>query len=149
MTGSASRVCVIGAGAAGLCAARRLAEAQLTPVIFEQTGVVGGTWVFNEATGMDQHGLPIHSSMYKSLKTNLPKEVMAFPDYPFPSTEPESFLHHKDVLSYLENFARDHNLKRFVKFKTIVKNISLKVIAVASPQLFCQWHSLEPYILPN
>ena len=124
---SASKVCVIGAGAAGLCAARRLAEAQLSPVIFEQTNVVGGTWVFNESTGMDQHGLPIHSSMYKSLKTNLPKEVMAFPDYPFPSKK-ESFLHHKDVLSYLENFARDHDLMKHVRFKTVVKNISLKVI---------------------
>ena len=29
----------------------------------------------------------IHSSMYKNLRTNLPKEVMAFPDFPFDDSE--------------------------------------------------------------
>ena len=72
---------------------------------------------------MDQSGLPIHSSMYKSLKTNLPKEVMAFPDYPFPSGD-KSFLHHRDVLAYLENFATDHNLFPYIRFNTLVKGIS-------------------------
>ena len=42
MASSSAKVCVIGAGAAGLCAARRLAEAHLQPVVFEQTNVVGG-----------------------------------------------------------------------------------------------------------
>uniref|UniRef100_A0A8D9C0F0 Uncharacterized protein n=1 Tax=Cacopsylla melanoneura TaxID=428564 RepID=A0A8D9C0F0_9HEMI len=36
---------------------------------------VGGTWVYTEQTGRDQYGLPVHSSMYKRLKTNLPKEI--------------------------------------------------------------------------
>ena len=50
--------------------------------------------MYNDKVGKDENGMPIHSSMYKSLKTNLPKEVMAFPDFPFPSDETESFLHH-------------------------------------------------------
>ena len=29
--------------------------------------------MYNEKVGIDEKGLPIHSSMYKSLKTNLPK----------------------------------------------------------------------------
>ena len=41
-------------------------------------------------------GEPIHSSMYLDLKTNLPKEVMAFPDFPFRNTD-DSFLHHSKV----------------------------------------------------
>ena len=89
-----------------------------------------GTWVYNESTGLDQiSGLPIHSSMYKSLKTNLPKEVMAFPDYPFAATvkgniKDQSFLHHRDVLAYLEKFAVDHKLFPHIRFNTLVKGIS-------------------------
>ena len=79
----------------GLCAARHLAnQKNLIPVVYEQSSDIGGTWVYNDKVGKDENGMPIHSSMYKSLKTNLPKEVMAFPDFPFPSDETESFLHH-------------------------------------------------------
>jgi flavin-dependent dehydrogenase len=42
------KVCVIGAGAAGLCACRHLASdaaARFSPVVIEQGSVVGGTWV--------------------------------------------------------------------------------------------------------
>ena len=59
-----SKVCVIGAGAAGLCAARHLLAAtpSVTPVVFEQSGVLGGTWVYTDEVGRDgRHGLPIHS----------------------------------------------------------------------------------------
>ena len=63
-------VCVIGAGAAGLCAVRHLAA---YPDVFnvkayEQSSVVGGTWVYQEKTGVDENGLPIHSSMYRNLR---------------------------------------------------------------------------------
>ncbi|KAI8426008.1 hypothetical protein MSG28_004984 [Choristoneura fumiferana] len=65
-----SRACVIGAGAAGLCAARHLlAEPSVSAVdVLEQAGQVGGTWVYTEDTGYDDFGLPIHTSMYKSLR---------------------------------------------------------------------------------
>ena len=95
------KVAVIGAGAAGLCSARHLSQngphqKKIVPVVYEQSSVVGGTWVYNEKIGQDQWGLPVHSSMYKSLKTNLPKEAMAFPDFPFEDTK-ESFLHHSAI----------------------------------------------------
>ena len=66
-----SKVCVIGAGAAGLCAARHLlATPSVTPVVFEQSAVLGGTWVYTDEVGRDsRHGLPIHSRytyMYSS-----------------------------------------------------------------------------------
>ena len=64
------RVAVIGAGAAGLCAVRHLASRPSTFCVtaFEQSPGVGGTWVYTDQTGTDQHGLPIHSSMYRNLK---------------------------------------------------------------------------------
>lgn len=64
------RVCVAGAGAAGLCAARHLLpEPCVSEVdVLEQSGQLGGTWVYTENVGYDDFGLPIHTSMYKSLR---------------------------------------------------------------------------------
>ena len=64
------RVCVIGAGAAGLTAARHLSRLPklFTVNVFEQTDSVGGTWVYTPDTGVDKHGQPIHQSMYNNLR---------------------------------------------------------------------------------
>ena len=64
------RVCVIGAGAAGLSAARHLtSELDVFDVqVFEQSSRVGGTWVYSENTGIDERGFPIHSSIYWNLR---------------------------------------------------------------------------------
>lgn len=64
------RVAVIGAGAAGLCAARHLAsKPHLYQVhVFEKSDQVGGTWIYTEDTGKDKYGLAVHSSMYRNLK---------------------------------------------------------------------------------
>ena len=64
------RVCVIGAGAAGLSAARHLtSELDAFDVhVFEQSSCVGGTWVFTEDAGIDERGIPVHSSVYRNLR---------------------------------------------------------------------------------
>lgn len=119
-----SKVCIIGGGAAGLCAARHLAnQKNLIPVVYEQSSDIGGTWVYNDKVGKDENGMPIHSSMYKSLKTNLPKEVMAFPDFPFPSDETESFLHHTQVCGYLKNYTSHFGLEKFIHLNSVVKHV--------------------------
>ncbi|XP_069693152.1 uncharacterized protein [Periplaneta americana] len=119
------RVAVIGAGAAGLCAARHLAADpnRFEFKVFEQWGEVGGTWCYTEMTGTDQFGVPIHSSMYKNLKTNVPKEIMPFPDFPFHDTE-TSFVHHTDVLKYLKEYAKHYDLYKNIRLRTIVKKVS-------------------------
>ena len=64
------RVCVIGAGASGLAAARHLTS-QLDVfdvTVFEKASRVGGLWVYNDTTGTDERGFPIHSSIYKNLR---------------------------------------------------------------------------------
>lgn len=62
------RACVVGAGASGLCAARHLLAAGFETVVLERAHTLGGTWVYMENTGYDEYGLPIHTSMYKSLR---------------------------------------------------------------------------------
>ncbi|KAK3086070.1 hypothetical protein FSP39_013045 [Pinctada imbricata] len=119
------RVAVIGAGAAGLCAVRHLkARPDLfEPVCFELNSRVGGTWIYNDKTGLDEHGIPIQSSMYKNLRTNLPKEVMAFPQFPFKKSLP-SFIRHEDVLAYLESYAEHYDVYKHIKFNHMVQNVT-------------------------
>ncbi|CAH2106037.1 unnamed protein product [Euphydryas editha] len=126
------RVCVVGAGAAGLCAARHLlVEPCVTHVdVLEQTSQLGGTWVYTETTGYDDFGLPIHTSMYKSLRTNLPKEVMGFPDFPVPESE-KSYLPAKDMLAFLQSYAEKHGVTEHIKFKHHVQLIKPKQGATA------------------
>ena len=78
--------------------------------------------MYNEKVGSDDHGMPIHSSMYKSLKTNLPKEVMAFPDFPFPN-EIESYLHHTQVFDYLNDYSAHYGLEKFININSLVKHV--------------------------
>ena len=143
------RVCIIGAGAAGICAAKHLSKLtpalnslgnnqnvpNFVPVLFEKGTTVGGTWVYNDSQENEETVLKqseenifdeIHSSMYKNMYTNLPKQVMAYPDFPFPSQISRSFLHHTEVREYLESYAKNFDLMKFIHFKTDV--ISVKPI---------------------
>ncbi|XP_053485031.1 uncharacterized protein zgc:77439 isoform X1 [Ictalurus furcatus] len=116
------RVAVVGAGAAGLCAARHVLARQdlfAPPVLFEITKNVGGTWVYEERVGHYDNGLPIHSSMYRDLRTNIPKEVMSFPDFPFAKHLP-SFVHHTEVRKYLEQYCDHFRLWDHIRFGTTV-----------------------------
>lgn len=63
------RVCVIGAGPAGLASLRYLTEnpGAFEVVAFEQTANIGGTWAYQENDGTDGHGRPVHSPMYRDL----------------------------------------------------------------------------------
>jgi len=65
-------VCVIGAGAAGLCAVRHLTTNTIFKITsYEQTNDIGGTWVYKEQVGLDENDLPIHSSMYQNLRFDI------------------------------------------------------------------------------
>ncbi|MED6199286.1 hypothetical protein PIB30_074539 [Stylosanthes scabra] len=74
-------VAVIGAGAAGLVAARELRREEHRVVVFERGEQVGGTWVYtpereSDPLGVDPKSRVVHSSLYDSLRTNLPRECM-------------------------------------------------------------------------
>lgn len=62
------RVAVIGAGTAGICAAKHALAHQCSVTVYEQAKQVGGTWVYTDNIGSDDYGLDVHSSMYKGLQ---------------------------------------------------------------------------------
>lgn len=112
---------IIGAGAAGLNTAKNLLENQIQVIIYEKTDQLGGTWVYRDSN--DPYFL--ESSMYKNLRTNLPKQIMKFPDFDFPIDIP-NFPHHPQVKQYLNDYAEKFNLKKLIHYHCTVKNIEYK-----------------------
>ncbi|KAI4497513.1 hypothetical protein M0802_007524 [Mischocyttarus mexicanus] len=125
MAGNVSKkVCVVGAGAAGLCAAKHLAgDTNFEITVYEQTGDIGGTWVYNHQVGLNENGLPIHSSMYQNLRTNLPAKIMNFPDYMRMEAQEPCCVSHNEILSYLRNYAEHFKLLKYIQFYVKVENI--------------------------
>ena len=112
-----SRVAVLGAGPCGLSLLRAFAIAEASGetipeiVCFEKQSDWGGMWNFTWRTGLDEHGEPVHGSMYKHLWSNAPKECLEFADY----TCDEHFAG-KPMPSYLpRQFFRDYIIGRAEK----------------------------------
>lgn len=85
------KLCVIGAGAAGLCALKNGIDFGCDVTVFEQSDKVGGLWNYTADTGKDKFGLDMHSTIYEGLMVNAPKELMGYPSVPFPEKE-QSFV---------------------------------------------------------
>lgn len=67
--------------------------------------------------------------MYATLRTNLPREVMGFTDFPFDTTQGWSrdkrrFPGHAEVQAYLEAFAEFHKLQNHIRLGTRVESVS-------------------------
>lgn len=71
---SSTRVCVIGGGAAGLISSQVLKDRGISFQCYEKSAYCGGVWNYWGNTKAGENGNP----MYKSLRTNLPREVMPF-----------------------------------------------------------------------
>lgn len=117
------RVAVVGAGPAGLCAARHLIAEGIQAEVYEQCPDIGGTWVYTEETAGGPHIIPLHSSLYHDLWTNLPKETMMYPDFPY-REEGYSYLPSEKVLQYLVDYADHFNLHNIIKVKHQVKTVA-------------------------
>jgi cation diffusion facilitator CzcD-associated flavoprotein CzcO len=94
-------------------------------------------WVYTPEVESDPIGLNpnrniVHSSMYQSLRINLPRELMGFQDYPFVAKEeddeerdPRRFPGHTEVLNYLNGFAREFGISEMVRFGNEVVFVGL------------------------
>ncbi|KAA8521868.1 hypothetical protein F0562_012510 [Nyssa sinensis] len=164
-------VAVIGAGAGGLVAARELLREGHKVVVFEREDEVGGTWVYNpviesDPLGIDPSRKVVHSSLYASLRTNLPREVMGFREYPFVATnktqrDPRRFPGHREVLEYLNDYVSEFGLNELVRFGTEVSHVGLvengkwkvssriredRVDEIYDAVVVCNGHYTEPRI---
>jgi cation diffusion facilitator CzcD-associated flavoprotein CzcO len=136
------KVAIIGAGPSGLSAAKYLlAENYFQQVdIFEQQDEVGGVWYYTPLPD-EQVAIPSTSPhvplakpiwpegskaplfsnpMYERLDTNIPKDLMAFNDYPFPSSA-VLFPSRQTVQEYLVNYSQD--VRHLISFSMQVADV--------------------------
>ncbi len=76
-TAKCKRVVVVGAGAAGLIATKVLRDQGLSVTCLEKSTAIGGVWNY------DANCKGSNGPMYSTLRSNLPKEIMAIPSRPF------------------------------------------------------------------
>ena len=126
------RVAVIGAGPSGLAALRAFQSAATKGadipeiVCFEKQSDWGGLWNYTWRTGLDEHGEPVHGSMYRYLWSNGPKECLEFADYsfeehfgkPIPSYPPRAVL-----WDYIKGRVEKAKVRDWVRFNTAVRMV--------------------------
>jgi len=92
-TSTRAEICVIGAGAAGIAAAKELKLAGLAFDWYEQRDRVGGLWAYTDAPGV--------TSAWRTLNMNSPRGTYAFREFPMPADYPD-YPRHEQVYAYLE-----------------------------------------------
>lgn len=117
------KVAIIGAGASGLCSAKRSVEEGFKVTVYEQSEHLGGQWHYTDKRGKDEYGVNIHSAMYQGLRTNLPHQVMEYPDFHYPE-DTLSFPPQSEVLNYLHSYANHFDLKKLIKFSHLVVRVA-------------------------
>ncbi|MFT3663350.1 MAG: NAD(P)/FAD-dependent oxidoreductase [Gordonia sp. (in: high G+C Gram-positive bacteria)] len=125
-----SRVAIIGAGPSGLAmlrafeAARRAGTEVPELVCFEKQSDWGGQWNYSWRTGLDQYGEPVHSSMYRNLWSNGPKEGLEFADYSFDEHfgRPTSSYPPRPALwDYIAGRVAKSDVREDIRFETAVR----------------------------
>ncbi|KAL6880331.1 hypothetical protein ACP4OV_011896 [Aristida adscensionis] len=139
MTTVSRKVCVVGAGMAGLAAARELRREGHAVAVMEQRGDVGGQWLYDpRADDADPLGaaapVAVHSSMYASVRLLSPRECMGFSDFQFvprrgggggDGGDARRFPGHREVYCYLKDFFHAFGLADVVRLNTRVVRVAM------------------------
>lgn len=103
----AKTVAIIGAGISGLLACKYVASKGLTPVVFEESDVVGGLW----------------NRTIESTRLQNARSTFEFSDFPWPPSVEDVFPTNFQVAEYLQSYAENFGLLRYMKFDTRVTSI--------------------------
>ncbi|ELW66618.1 Dimethylaniline monooxygenase [N-oxide-forming] 4 [Tupaia chinensis] len=113
----AKRVAVIGAGVSGLSSIKCCLDEGLEPTCFERSDDIGGLWKFTESP---EDGM---TRVYRSLVTNVCKEMSCYSDFPFQEDYP-NFMNQRQFWDYLHKFAQHFDLLKYIHFKTTVCSVT-------------------------
>ena len=126
------RVAIIGAGPSGLAQMRAFhsiaQQGEEIPeiVCFEKQSNWGGLWNYTWRTGLDEHGEPVHCSMYRYLWSNGPKVSLEFADYSFEEhfgKQIASFPPRAVLFDYIEGRVKKTNVRDWIRFNSPVRNV--------------------------
>lgn len=137
------RIGIIGGGAAGLAAARafihandRIVESEnraectnphvhFEVTVLEARNSIGGIWKY-EPSNCDSRGKIKSRPMYRNLRTNLPKELMAYREFPWGGDgKAASYVTHEAVQQYLEEYATKFNLLQCIHLGCTVTHLRI------------------------
>ncbi|HVN32831.1 MAG TPA: NAD(P)-binding domain-containing protein [Thermoanaerobaculaceae bacterium] len=106
------KIAIVGAGPAGLVAARYLRSEGFEPVLFEQGDRVGGQWT----------GDPRYSGVWPSMRTNTSRVMSAFSDLEHP---PGTAVYptNQEMCAYFQRYAERFRLESCVRLSTTVLEI--------------------------
>ena len=105
-------VAIIGAGPAGLAAAKSLLEDGQTPVVIEQSSGLGGQW--NQGAA--------HSGVWPEMHAKSCHVEMSFSDFDYPAGT-QMFPTNQEVLAYLTAYAQHFGLEPYLRLNTRVEQI--------------------------
>jgi len=103
-----SSVCVIGAGISGLTSIKKLVDGGHSVVCFEMGSDLGGLWRYDNDNA--------RSPAYASLHIDTSKRRFEFSDFAAPKHW-DPYLHHTQVLEYLEAYAEEFDLRDLIRFR--------------------------------
>jgi dimethylaniline monooxygenase (N-oxide forming) len=103
------RVCVIGAGIAGLVTAKVLRDDGFEVLVAETLPTIGGVWA--------------PPRTYPGLRTNSTRDTYAFSDFPYPAAADE-FPTAEQVREYLEAYVEHFGLRPLLRLNTEVRTVS-------------------------
>ncbi|XP_023734510.1 flavin-containing monooxygenase FMO GS-OX5 [Lactuca sativa] len=163
-------IAVIGAGTSGLLTTRELLRENHRVTVFEKSNRLGGTWLYEpqveagDVLHLDPNRSVVHSSLYSSLRTNLPRPLMGFSYYSFEDKsygDPRMFPGHEEVLKFLQDFANEFGITEVIRFNSEVVRVesldsdfvvewrTMEVGSVAEvfdAVVVCSGHHTEPRI---
>src|SRR4030095_16588975 len=102
------RVCVVGAGPAGLVATKTLSGARPEVDCFELSPEIGGHWVLDNPNG--------RSAAYRSLETNTTLRMSRFSDYEMPTDWPD-FPGHARVREWFESYVDRFGFRERIRLR--------------------------------
>lgn len=113
-TSARQRVAVIGAGAAGLTAAKALIDEGVEVTVFEKGDRPGGLWAQDNTSGL--------SPAYDSLHLNTSKGRTEFADFPMPDEWPD-YPSAGRIADYLRDYADTFEVTPHIRFHTSVASV--------------------------
>jgi dimethylaniline monooxygenase (N-oxide forming) len=108
------KVCVIGAGSAGIAMCRSLKIRDIDFDCYERRSELGGLWRYPAENGK--------SCAYPALFANTSKTVMQFPSFPMPDDYPD-YPHHSQVARYFDSYVDHYGLREHIHFGTEVSRV--------------------------